>query len=310
MRCSFCNKKAIYNDGKTAYCKEHFIEYFENKILNTIKTYNLIEPGEKVAVAVSGGKDSVSLLYLLNKYKEDLEIDVVGIHIDEGIKNYRDKLKNYLLNLAKKYNWEIKVYKFRDYFGFALDDCVKIEEKLRPCTICGVWRRWLMWKAAKDLDVDKIATAHNLNDEVQTMFINLFEGNIKDFVKGGPVVGIVEYDFVPKIKPFYLVTEKETTIYALINKIEPPWVECPYIYGQTRDEIRKWLYKLEEYFPGFHKRVINKYLGILNKLKVVYKKESRIDLRPCKYCKYPTSRDVCRACEIKMRIFQRRWRSS
>ncbi|HIP66689.1 MAG TPA: TIGR00269 family protein, partial [Candidatus Nanopusillus sp.] len=96
------------------------------------------------------------------------------------------------------------------------------------------------------------------------------------------------------------VTEKETTIYALINKIDPPWVECPYIYGQTRDEIRKWLYKLEEDFPGFHKKVINKYLRILNKLKISYKKTNRINLKPCKYCGYPTSREMCRACEIKL----------
>jgi len=302
MKCSFCEEKAIYYDYEYAYCKKHFIEKFEEKVLNTIEKYKLIKEGEKVGVAVSGGKDSIALLYFLNKYKEELNIDVVGIHIDEGIEGYRNILTKHLLNFAKEHDIKVYIYRFSDYFGMELDRAIKLENKLKPCTICGVWRRWLMWKAAKDLRLDKLATAHNLNDEVQTIIMNIFEGNIKDIAKGGPKVGILEGDFIPRIKPFYFVTEKETMIYALLNNINPPWTECPYIINQLRDEVRKWLYKIENKYPGFHKNFLEKFTLVLNNIKEDYRKKEKIDLKPCIYCNYPTTRNICRACEIKFII--------
>jgi len=302
MKCSFCNEKSVYFDGEHAYCKKHFIENFENKALSTIEKYNLIEAGDKVGVAVSGGKDSISLLYFLNKYGDYLNIDVVGVHIDEGIAGYRNILTEYLLEFSRRNNIKIYIYKFSDYFNIKLDEALKLEKKLKSCTICGVWRRWLMWRAARELKLDKLATAHNLNDEVQTIIMNIFEGNIKDIAKGGPKVGILDGDFIPRIKPFYFITEKETTTYAILNGLYPPWAECPYIVNQIRDEIRKWLYKIESKYPNFHRKFLERFVYALDRIKEDYRKKEKVNLKPCRYCKYPTTRDVCRACEIKLTI--------
>lgn len=300
MKCSFCSNKAIYKRGDIYYCREHFIKYFEEKALNTIKKYKLIKKGEKIGVAVSGGKDSLSLLYFLNKYKEDLGIDVIGIHIDEGISNYRDITTEFLLNVAKKYNFNIKIYRFSEIFGDRLENFLK-RKNIKPCTLCGTWRRWIMWKAAKELNLDKIATAHNLNDEVQTIIMNMLEGNIKDFVKSGPYVGIVESDFVPRIKPFYFNTEKENLIYAVLHGLDPPFAECPFIVGQIRDRVRSILYKLESEFP-FHEKFLENVLEIIFRAKEYYKEHFIINLKPCKICGYPTTREICRACELKLEI--------
>ncbi len=290
-----CKRKAIYFDGKRYLCRDHFIQYFETKVLNTIQKFNLIKEGERIGVGVSGGKDSIALLYFLNKYKKQLKIEVIGIHIDEGIKGYRDVLTEFLLKVSKTFGWRIKIYRFRDYFKYDLDEYVKKIKKLKPCTICGVFRRWLMWKSSEDLNLDKFATAHNINDEVQTIFLNLIENNRKDFAKLGPKVGIVEEGFVARIKPFYFVKEKETLIYSLIHGINPPWSECPYIVGQTRDIIRRWLYEIEDSYPGFHESIIKEILRILPKVKEEY---SGFKIKRCKTCGYPTSREICRACEI------------
>jgi len=296
MKCSICGKNGIYFDGKRYLCKEHFIEYFEEKVKNTIERFNLIQKGDRIGVGVSGGKDSLSLLYFLNKYKEYYGIEVIGIHIDEGIEGYRNILTEYLLNLAKKFGWDIKIYRFRDYFNHSLDEYVKKIKNLKPCTICGVFRRWLMWRAAVDLKLNKFATAHNLNDEVQTVVMNMIENNRKDFVKEGPKVGIIEEGFIPRIKPFYFVKEKETLIYSIINGINPPWAECKYIVGEIRDDIRRWLYKIESNYPGFHERFMNEILNIISKARSDFPK---VKINKCKLCGYPTSGEICRACEIK-----------
>ncbi|MGC9133461.1 MAG: ATP-binding protein [Nanopusillaceae archaeon] len=303
MKCSFCNNNAIYKDSDgNYYCKEHFIKYFEEKAINTIERFKLIKPGERIGVGVSGGKDSNALLYFLNKYKDYFNIEVYGIHIDEGIAGYRDKDTKKLLELAQKYNWNIKIYKFTDYFKIRLDNAVKITKKYRACTICGVWRRWLMWKAAKDLNLDKFATAHNINDEVQTILMNFFEGNLKDLLKEGPFVGIIEEDFIPRIKPFYFNREKENLLYSVINNLEPPYGECPFIRGQFRDIVRAKLYEVENKYNKFHENFINNFLPILLKAKEEYKMKNKVKLKKCKICGYPTTRDICRACEIKIQL--------
>ncbi|RIB35485.1 MAG: TIGR00269 family protein [Candidatus Nanoclepta minutus] len=296
MKCSMCERKAIYFNGKAYLCKEHFIEYFESKVLDTIKKYELIKEGDRIGVGVSGGKDSTSLLYFLNKYKDYLGIEVIGIHIDEGIEGYRNILTEFLLDLAKKFDWKIKIYRFKDYFDYNLDDYVKRIKKLKPCTICGVFRRWLMWKASMDLELNKFATAHNLNDEVQTILMNMIENNRKDFAKEGPKVGIIEEGFITRIKPFYFIKEKETLIYSIINGINPPWAECKYIFGEIRDDLRRWLYKIESEYPGFHENFIKESLDIVFKAKKDFPK---VKINKCKLCGYPTSREICRACEIK-----------
>jgi len=303
MKCSFCNNNAIYKDiDGNYYCKDHFIKYFEEKTIYTIEKYKLIKPGEKIGVGVSGGKDSNALLFFLNKYKDYFDIEVFGIHIDEGIRGYRDKDTEKLLEIAKKYNLNVKIYRFIDFFNIRLDEAVKISKEYKSCTICGVWRRWLMWKAAKDLNLDKFATAHNLNDEVQTILMNIFEGNLKDLLKEGPYVGIIEEDFIPRIKPFYFNTEKENLLYSILNNLEPPFGECPFIAGEFRDIIRSKLYKLEDKYLGFHRNFLRNILEIMYKAKNDYKMKNFIKLRKCKICGYPTTREVCRACEIKLKI--------
>jgi len=297
MLCSFCKNKAVYKRQSTFYCREHFINYFLEKVRKTIQNFSLLEPGETVGVGISGGKDSVSLMHVLSQLKE-LKLNLIGIHIDEGIKGYRDVLTNFLEELARKYKWNIKIYSFKDYFGFTLDEAVKLVD-VKPCTICGVWRRWIFWKASQDLKLDKVGVGHNLNDEAQTFIINLLEGNLKDLAKGGPKVGIVEELFVPRVKPFFLVTKKETTIYSLLNEFYPPTRECPYIRGQTRDFIRSKLYSLENTHPGFQESLINGYINEIKKLRNIYQRRIKSEVVRCSVCGYPSTRELCRACELR-----------
>ncbi len=305
MKCSFCSNRAIYCYKGKCYCEKHFVEYFEKKFVNTIEKYNLIQKGEYIGVAVSGGKDSIAMLYLFNKYKEKWKIDICGLVIDEGIKGYRDILLNYLKNFCKKENIKLEVVSYKELFGYSLDEVVKLlrgkSVNIHPCTICGIWRRYGINKASKDLGFDKLATAHNTNDEAQSIIMNFFANNMINMARLGVKTGIRELKeyFVQRIKPFYFHFEKESRTYCLIKGFNPPLVECPYIVGALRDKVRRKLYELEYKYPGLNENVVKNFLKISEKFKKYVFEYLKISLNLCKICGEPTSRDICKACEVK-----------
>ncbi len=299
MRCSICNKTAIYSYKGKAFCEEHFREYFENKVRRTIERFGLIEKGERVGVAVSGGKDSTVCLILLNKLSREMGFEVVGIMIDEGIKGYREYTKEFLAKVSKEMGIEVKTFSFKREFGYSLDEMVDIAKEkanwMKPCTICGVLRRWLLNKASVELGLDKLVTAHTINDEVQTFFMDLVKNNKKDLKRLGPKTGVSEIrGFVQRVKPFYFVWEKETMTYILSLGFFPPLHECPYAPLGDRWKVRFALYDLEKIYPGFHERIANFMIEFSKRFK-----GEEVFLRKCKICGYPTNREICKACEIR-----------
>ena len=145
MACKNCKTKPVIKlpNSNVQLCKNDFIKYFEKKAIKTIGKYKLIEKGDYVGVAVSGGKDSTSLLYILNILAKKNNFKIVGIAIDEGIKGYRDFTLKDLKEFCKKNKINLKIYSFKDEFKSTLDKLVKKE---RPCTICGILRRTLLNK--------------------------------------------------------------------------------------------------------------------------------------------------------------------
>lgn len=304
MKCSFCDNDAVYWDGASGkyYCAEHFSNYFEDKVLETIIKYNLIKRGERIGVAVSGGKDSTVCFLVLGKLSKELDFEVVGILIDEGIGGYREHTITFVREVAKKYGLNLRIYSFKEEFGYTLDEMVKIAEEkaswMKPCTICGVLRRWLLNKAAIELNLDKLATAHTINDEVQTFFMDLIKNNQRDLERLGPITGVSKIEgFIQRIKPFYFIWEKETMTYILSLGLFPPLHECPYAPLGDRWKVRFALYDLEEKYPGTHEKVANFIIKFTEKFK-----GEKVSLGKCEICGFPTNRKICKACEIRRRL--------
>lgn len=306
MVCEDCENKAVYISlsGKSL-CGKHFKKYFESKVVQTIKKYGLIEYGEKVLVACSGGKDSTALLNFLMRFMKNKRENIAAIAIDEGIGGYRDlKLKG-LVKFCEENEIPLYVYSFKDHYGFTLDEAVKIAKdndlKMRPCYICGVLRRNLINVFARRLGFSKVATGHNLDDEAQTILMNYLRGNPSLLARLGPKTGIVENEgFVQRIKPFYFCTEKEDTIYAILMGIEVDFVECPYHVENYRLEIRNFLNRLDTNLPGVKHGLVNNFLKMLPILKREY--SSKRSIGRCKICGNPSAGEVCRACMVRERI--------
>lgn len=296
-----CNEKsviALYSGEKL--CKQHFIEYFENKVFRTIRQFELIDKEENLGVALSGGKDSLTVLHLLNKLsRQNPKLKINAIAIDEGIKGYRDKT----LETAKKFCTENKIFlhifSYKEEFGLTLDEMLKILV-VKPCTICGIFRRYLLNKKSKELEFTKIATGHNLDDECQSILMNQLKNNIQASARLGPKVGLIKDEkFVQRIKPLYLCTEKEVTTYAFINGLLDEFTECPNVPQSFRAQVRDMLNDMEQKFPGTKYSIVNSFLVTLPLLKQKFKFEA---VKACSKCNEPSANDVCNACVYLERL--------
>lgn len=303
MNC--CNKNPVIElSGSKKLCKKHFTEYFENKVFKTIKQFDLIGKEENLGIALSGGKDSLTVLHILNKLsKRNKKIKITAILIDEGIKNYRDKTIITAKEFCSKNDIPLKIFSFKKEFNFSLDDMLKVLD-VKPCTLCGVFRRYLLNKKSKELGFTKLATGHNLDDEAQSILMNQFKNNMQSSARLGPKAGINENkNFVQRIKPLYLCTEKETAIYAFINKLLDDFTECSNIPKSYRAEIRDMINNFESQNPGTKNAIVNSFLQILPDLKERFK---GMQANICKDCGEAASKDKCNACKFIYRLKEHR----
>jgi uncharacterized protein (TIGR00269 family) len=281
-----CKEKAVYTNPN--YCKKHFCEYVEEKTASTINNFNLIAQNDRICVAVSGGKDSVSLLYILKKQGYNVE----ALAIDEGIEGYRNLTLDFLKAFCEKHSIKLTIKSYENDFGKRLDSVVKNGEP--ACNICGTFRRHMLNKYAAEYD--KIATGHNLDDEAQAVLMNLFKAQTNMLGRQGPKTS--KKDFVRKIKPFYFLKEKEIMAYAFLNNFNVPFIECPFASVSFRGHIRDWLNKLESKTPGTKENIINHYLSLTTNLMV----NDTSELDECPLCGFPSSNGLCHACRLKMRL--------
>ena len=295
LKCCY-EKPIIQLLAGEALCKKHFIEYFENKVFKTIRQFDLIGKEENLGVAISGGKDSLTLLHILNRLpKQNPKINIMAISINEGIKNYRSGTLESAKNFCLKNDIPLKIYSFEEEFGMKLDNMLKVLN-VKPCTICGIFRRYLLNKKSKELGFTKLATGHNLDDETQSILMNQFKNNIQASARLGPKVGIKQNkNFVQRIKPLYLCTEKEVTTYAFLNNLLDSYVECPHVSQSFRTKVRDMLNDFEAKFPGTKYAIVNSFLQVLPGLKERFKDE---EVNYCEECNEPSSKDKCNACRF------------
>src|SRR5690349_21019976 len=124
-----CGKAAI---SERNLCSEHFTEWFENTVHDTIATHNMIAPTDRVLVAASGGKDSLTLLKILSS-----KYNTTAVCIDEGIAGYREHTIVDLQKFCDANNIPLVIRTYEHEKGTRLDSM----PLTHPCTQCGIWRR-------------------------------------------------------------------------------------------------------------------------------------------------------------------------
>ena len=297
-----CTPIFYKRDANRFFCsKKEFIEYFEKRVRKTISRWKMLEPDSKIAVAVSGGKDSMTLLHVLYKIEKDFPSELMIIHLDEGIKGYSDKNQEIVKKAAEELGIPLYIATYKELFGFSIDDIAKYPRAVRKfatCTFCGVWRRWALNFLALKVGADRLATAHCLDDEAQTIIMNVLRGSLINIYKLKPYP-IVAEKIVPRIKPFRDIPEREVTFYAHLNNIPYNDVPCPYATEGMRWNIRIWLYQQEEERPG----TLYNILRFGERLILALEKGKIMDLekntKKCQICGFPATGKLCKAHELQ-----------
>jgi len=301
-KCDRCSKEAkiFLAYGPHWLCKQHFLEFFEKRVRKTINKFKLVKPGEKIAVGVSGGKDSITCLHLLKSiFPKGTEI--IGVSIDEGIKGYRDKA----LKVAKKHYKELgvdfTVVSVKKELGFSMSEIARKlaerkneQETQSTCSYCGVFRRKLLNDFALREKCKKLATGHNLDDEVQTMLMNIMQNDFQKFSWLGPITGLKSKRFVPRVKPLYESPEKEIIAYTQFRGWRVYDGECcPFSWQAKRNAFRKAVDDIESKYPNAKFAA----LKFFQQLKPVLEKAESKKLNHCRNCGALTSSIECSACK-------------
>jgi len=294
-KCSKCGRRAVIfqRHSNRHLCKRHFIEDFERRVKLAVKKYGMIQKGDKIAIALSGGKDSVTLAFVLNKlygFRNDLEF--FAITVDEGIAGYRPPTVEIARKVTGQIGMEHVVVSFEENFGMTLDEMVKRGDK-KPCTYCGVFRKYLLNRTAREMGATKLATGHNLDDETQTILLNFLNADMERMARLVPQR--VQEGLVMRIKPFRYVYEKEVVVYGMLHELPMDFDECPYSHFPVRAAVRDFLYDFESKYPGRKFSVMSSFEKLIPCLREMY---PQIELNRCEKCGEPTPRKICQACKL------------
>ena len=309
--CTLCKRKdPIYSRPYSGekLCAKCFIKSIENKVKATIARYKMFEPDDRIAVAVSGGKDSVTLLHILAKFERSFPTaSLCAVTVDEGIKGYRDEAIRFAVGSCRRLGIEHFMTSFKDLFGVQLDELVNLLsntkrkdcETLSPCAYCGVLRRRALNLVARRAKADKLASAHNLDDEVQTILLNIMHGDAPRIARVKPVLEESHPMFVPRVKPLVEVPEKEIAFCAYLKKIEFQSVPCIYATTAMRNDVRFMVNQMEEKHAGTKFTIFRSIERIRPALEAA---EKDIKLNVCRLCGEPTARKICKPCEMLQKL--------
>lgn len=252
MKCRTCGAKAAVNmrQHKLALCKEHFLDWIPEQTARFIKKYRMFGPDEKILVAVSGGKDSLSLWDILCRLGYQADGLYLGLGIDEGIA-YSDESRRLTEQFARERGLKLHVIDIQTEYGHSIPLLATLTHRgqNRPCSVCGVVKRHEMNRLARSLGYDVLATGHNLDDEAAALFSNTLSWQSEFLLRQGPVLPEQE-GLARKVKPLCRFYEKEMAAYAILRGIEYVYEECPFSVGSTSIYYKELLNRLEADRPG------------------------------------------------------------
>jgi len=299
MKCDRCENQIAYTRKYSGekLCSKCFSNSIVRKTAKTISKYKMIQNDELVAVAVSGGKDSLALLNIMNKMAGNHNFRIKAITIDEGIPGYRDEALEIVEKFCKNLKVDLKVYSYKELFELSLDEALDLreDEKISSCSICGTLRRRAMEYAAKDICANVIATGHNLDDTLQTFIINMLSG---DTSKVGWMDPDTSGNSLRKIKPFCEIYEAEIVFYAFTNDIPFQSEPCPHMNEGIRTEIREFLNSLEKQHNGIKN---NLYRSII-KVSQIVKGSSHKQKMICEKCGSECTGTTCSVCNLVLKL--------
>jgi uncharacterized protein (TIGR00269 family) len=302
MKCKKCGVKASVNmrHHKLALCKQHYLEWVPEQTERFIKKYDMFKKDERILVAVSGGKDSLSLWDILVKLGYQADGLYLGLGIDGGI-GYSDESQRLTETFASENNLKLHVVDIEREYGQPIPVLSEISHRGhgKPCAVCGLAKRHEMNRIARDLGYDVLATGHNLDDEAAVLFGNTLNWSSEYLLRQGPVLPSSD-GLARKVKPLCRFYEREMAAYALARGIEYIYEECPFAEGSQSIYYKEMLNQLETARPGAKLTFYLRFLEARKRGELFIEKNAQAaHLHPCPKCGQPTSTsDLCSFCRM------------
>lgn len=253
MKCRQCDSKAVINmrQHKLALCAEHYPEWIVNQTQRFIEKYRMFTHQDRILVAVSGGKDSLSLWDILWKLGYQADGLYIGLGIDGGV-GYSAESQRLCEQFAVQRGLRLITVSVPAEVGMSIPELASRTQrgKHKPCSVCGLTKRHIMNQAALDGGYDVLATGHNLDDEAATLFGNTLTWNVGYLQRQSPVLPARHDGLARKVKPLCRFYEREMAAYALVRGIEYIYDECPYAEGSTSIFYKQLLNDMEAKRPG------------------------------------------------------------
>jgi uncharacterized protein (TIGR00269 family) len=293
---------------KLALCKEHFLEWLPEQVQRFIHKYQMFTPKQRVLVAVSGGKDSLSLwdiLWRLGYQADGLYIEL-GIGGDDHSSGYSAESYRLSQQFAKQRGLHLLVEDVQQNYGETIPVMARLTNhgKEKPCSVCGLTKRHIMNRVAREGKYDVLVTGHNLDDEAAVLLGNTLNWIPGYLVRQAPVLEANRPGLVKKAKPLCRVYERDMAAYALLRGIDYIYEECPHAAGSNTIYYKELLNKLEADRPGAK---LNFYLSFLkakeNGLFAQQADPEVENLHTCPSCGQPTSAPgFCAFCRLIERV--------
>jgi uncharacterized protein (TIGR00269 family) len=267
MKCKVCRGHAVVDVRRhnAAFCSDHFVKHIRDQVARTIKEFKMFDPGDRLLIAVSGGKDSLAVWDVLI----DLGYDATGFYLDLGIGGYSWRSKEAAIGFADRRDAKLIVRSLNEEHGYTVPELAKLTNRV-PCSGCGLNKRYEFNRAALEEGFDTLVTGHNLDDEVATLFGNVLHWNTDMLARQAPVLeerilgegASARAAMVRKVKPLVRIAERETAAYALLRGIDYIVEECPMVEGNTQHRYKEAITLIEEASPGTKQQM---YFGFLKR---------------------------------------------
>jgi uncharacterized protein (TIGR00269 family) len=296
VRCSSCDADAVIDQpyrGAHA-CARHLAASVEERVRHEFRRQLPRFAGGTVAVALSGGKDSAVALALTHAmFARRPNVRLVAISVDEGIAGYRSATLVAARSLTAQLGVTHRIVRADSELGTTTDRAAAELADTVPCSFCGVWRRQLLNRAARDAGARALVLGFNLDDLAQTVLMNLVRGDIDRLVRMAPH-RVRQPGLVPRLAPLALVPEREVFLYARARGLPFDHAECPHAARASRNLFRELVWQLEEAQPGTRQSLLRTHERLVDR----FSADSAAGAPSrCRSCGEPAASDLCRACE-------------
>jgi tRNA-5-methyluridine54 2-sulfurtransferase len=306
-RCIECRAPAIHEEPRhrAAFCAVHLVEHVRRSVRRAIDQppgaapgRRMIHYGERVLIAVSGGKDSLALWDALTA----LGYDVDGLYVGLGIGGYSTRSGEVCRRFADERGLTLHTVELAERYGFTTPSGSSATGR-STCGVCGLSKRHAFDEVAAEHGYDVLVTGHNLDDEAATLLGNVLRWHEDFLARQRPLLEPRLAGQARKVKPLYRLSERETAAYAVVAGIDYVVEECPLVDGNTGHTNKTALDLLEAGSPGLKAQFLFGFLDRIGPRFDDHDADDRaIDLQPCTGCGLPTPNDTCAFCRQRERI--------